>query len=137
MGFGPKWCKWILEMLSSTRASVLVNGSPTKEFHIQIGLRQGDPLSPFLFILAMEGLHVAFKRARLADVFRGISIDDIEITHLLYANDFFVLSPWSLDKVVHILCFFDVFSWLRVLINLHKSKLIGIGVDSFMVEFAN
>lgn len=38
--------------------SVLVNDSPTDEFNLEIGLRQGDSLSPFLFLLTVEWLHV-------------------------------------------------------------------------------
>jgi len=47
MGFGQKWCAWIMTCLKTSMASVLVNGSPTDEFKIGRGLRQGDPLSPF------------------------------------------------------------------------------------------
>ncbi|GJU81563.1 putative RNA-directed DNA polymerase, eukaryota, reverse transcriptase zinc-binding domain protein, partial [Tanacetum coccineum] len=63
MGFPAKWLNWIKGCLSSSRASILVNGSPTKEFSLEQGLRQGDTLSPFLFIIAMEGLHVAMDTA--------------------------------------------------------------------------
>ncbi|GKA34047.1 RNA-directed DNA polymerase, eukaryota, partial [Tanacetum coccineum] len=63
LGFGYTWCSWIKSCLSSSRASILVNGSPTSEFSINHSLRQGDPLSPFLFILVMEGLHNAFTEA--------------------------------------------------------------------------
>ncbi|GJS02927.1 RNA-directed DNA polymerase, eukaryota, reverse transcriptase zinc-binding domain protein [Tanacetum coccineum] len=62
-GFGNKWCSWIKACLNSLRASILINGSPTSEFSIKCGLKQGDPLSPFLFILVMEGLHNAFEEA--------------------------------------------------------------------------
>nr|GEV17137.1 RNA-directed DNA polymerase, eukaryota [Tanacetum cinerariifolium] len=61
-GFGAKWCGWIQECLRSSRGSVLVNGSPTEEFQFYKGLKQGDLLSPFLFILVMESLHLSFKR---------------------------------------------------------------------------
>ncbi|GJR58586.1 RNA-directed DNA polymerase, eukaryota [Tanacetum coccineum] len=62
-GFGQTWCKWIRGTFSSARASILVNGSPSNEFSFHCGLKQGDPLSPYLFILIMESLHMSFSRA--------------------------------------------------------------------------
>ncbi|GJZ65980.1 RNA-directed DNA polymerase, eukaryota, reverse transcriptase zinc-binding domain protein [Tanacetum coccineum] len=77
MGFSEKWIKWISGCLLSATSSILINGSPTREFNINRGLRQGDPLSPFLFIIAMEGLHVAMEDAKAAGLFQdsGLKIN--------------------------------------------------------------
>lgn len=56
MNFRWKWMRWIRGYLGSIRASILINGAPMKEFNIKRGLRQGDPLAHFLFIIAIEGL---------------------------------------------------------------------------------
>nr|GFA53831.1 RNA-directed DNA polymerase, eukaryota, reverse transcriptase zinc-binding domain protein [Tanacetum cinerariifolium] len=61
-GFGLNWCRWIRGTFSSTMASILVHGSPTSEFPFFCGLKQGDLLAPFLFILVMESLHISFSR---------------------------------------------------------------------------
>nr|GEX95511.1 RNA-directed DNA polymerase, eukaryota, reverse transcriptase zinc-binding domain protein [Tanacetum cinerariifolium] len=71
-GFGEKWCKWIQSCLRSSRGSIILNGSPTKEFQFYKGLKQGDPLSPFLFILIMESLHLSFQRVEDAGMFKGL-----------------------------------------------------------------
>lgn len=47
LGFPRKWVKWVKECLNTAWVSVLVNGSPSKEFQMHKGIRQGDPLSPF------------------------------------------------------------------------------------------
>lgn len=56
MGFGSKWLKWMEATIFTSFMSIIVNGSATREFKVHKGLRQDDPLSPFIFALAMEGL---------------------------------------------------------------------------------
>nr|XP_016449022.1 PREDICTED: uncharacterized protein LOC107774064 [Nicotiana tabacum] len=71
MGFGEKWIKWIKYCISTVRFFILINGSPEGFFPAHRGLRQGDPLSPFLFILAMEGLNNMVKTARSQGWIKG------------------------------------------------------------------
>ncbi|GJT85849.1 RNA-directed DNA polymerase, eukaryota, reverse transcriptase zinc-binding domain protein [Tanacetum coccineum] len=69
-GFRCKWRNWIQSCLTSSKGSILVNGCPTNEFQFYKGLKQGDPLSPFLFILVMESLHLSFQRIVNAGMFK-------------------------------------------------------------------
>ncbi|GJW17758.1 RNA-directed DNA polymerase, eukaryota, reverse transcriptase zinc-binding domain protein [Tanacetum coccineum] len=74
-GFGEKWCSWIQSCLRSSRGSVIVNGSPMEEFQFHKGLKQGDPLSLFLFILVIKTLHISFQRIVDAGMFKGLCLN--------------------------------------------------------------
>ncbi|RVW74227.1 putative ribonuclease H protein [Vitis vinifera] len=63
MGFGPKWMGWMWSCISTAKFSMLVNGVPAGFFSSSKGLRQGDPLSPYLFVMGMEVLSVLITRA--------------------------------------------------------------------------
>ncbi|KAK2392457.1 hypothetical protein QL285_065815 [Trifolium repens] len=94
MGFPTLWRKWIRECVSTATASVLVNGSPTDEFPLERGLRQGDPLSPFLFLLAAEGLHVLMQAMVEGNRFTGYRVGGLEtvsVSHLQFADDTLLL----------------------------------------------
>jgi len=58
--------------MESASVSILVNGSPTKEFKPKRGLRQGDPLAPFLFLIVVEGLTRLMTNASSAGIFKDI-----------------------------------------------------------------
>nr|GEX22680.1 RNA-directed DNA polymerase, eukaryota, reverse transcriptase zinc-binding domain protein [Tanacetum cinerariifolium] len=86
--FGAKWRGWIQGCHNSFMGSILVNGNPTLKFKFHKGLKQGDPLSPFLFILVMESLHLSFNNILNARLFKGICIDDsLSLSRLFYADD--------------------------------------------------
>jgi len=74
MNFPTLWRKWMLECTSMATTSVLVNGCPTDEFLIERGLRQGDPLYPFLFLLAAEGFNVLMLSTIKDGLFRGYHV---------------------------------------------------------------
>ena len=137
MGFSDKWRKWISGCLDSGFSSVLVNGSPTKEFKIQKGLRQGDPLSPFLFIIAAEALHISLQVAKERNIFEGVEVghNKIDISHLQFVDDALIMGKWSLENVKNlcrILRCFQMASGLKV--NFIKSKFFGIGVNNLEVQ---
>ncbi|KAJ0520505.1 putative RNA-directed DNA polymerase [Helianthus annuus] len=133
MGFPALWRKWMMGLLKTARTSVLVNGSPTLEFEIQKGVRQGDPLSPLLFILAMEALHIATESAVQLGIFKGVTTpgEGPRVSHLLYADDALFVGEWSEDNfhnLARLLRCFHLSSGLKV--NFSKSKVFGVGVGN-------
>ncbi|GKB18971.1 RNA-directed DNA polymerase, eukaryota [Tanacetum coccineum] len=137
-GFGAKWRTWIHSCLRSSRGSILINGSPTEEFQFFRGLKQGDPLSPFLFILVMESLHISFQRVVNAGLFNGLNISSmVNLSHLFYADDAIFIGQWNelnIDTLVRVLeCFFRA-SGLRI--NMCKSKIMGVNVEDTKVKSA-
>ncbi|XP_022041758.1 uncharacterized protein LOC110944402 [Helianthus annuus] len=137
MGFPNKWCEWVFGILSSARSSVLVNGSHTFEFPCFKGIRQGDPISPFLFLIVMEGFSSMVRRASSVGTFRGIMLPNNgpTLTNLLYADDSVLIGEWSGSNIKHmalLLRCFNIVSGLQI--NMGKSSLMGIGVSSSQVE---
>ncbi|GJR24032.1 putative RNA-directed DNA polymerase [Tanacetum coccineum] len=137
MGFGVKWRKWILSCLSSASISVLINGSPSSEFKMERGLRQGDPLSPLLFLLVAEALQMTVLEACGKGVYNGVSLGSsgTNVSLLQYADDALFFGEWSrlnALNLIRILKCFEKASGLKV--NIAKSRLYGVGVSRLDVE---
>lgn len=96
MGFGEKWKRWMELFVFSSNMSVLINGSPSKEFKVSKGLRQGDPLSPFLFVLVSEGLTGLVKKSILLDEFQSFNLNEnCKVDALQFADDTLLVGEGS------------------------------------------
>lgn len=85
MGFGSKWNSWIKYCICTVKFSILINRAPNGYLSSQRGLRQGDPLSPFLFIMTMEGMSNLINTTKEKNWIRGFQVGDLnsmEIIHL-------------------------------------------------------
>lgn len=124
-GFGIKWRNWIHAILKTVRSSVLVNGSPSREFAMGKGLRQGDPLSPMLYIQVSEILHVLMEKVKQIGILQGVIIgSDMNISHLQFADDtifFLHNNKMSIVGIKTVLIIFQLLTGLKV--NFNKSCL--------------
>jgi exonuclease III len=125
-GFSNSWVDWILALTSTPFFSILVNGSPSRPFHSSRGIRQGDPLSPFLFVIMAEGLGRYLKAAVSDGSLSGIPIHGLlpEPSHSQFVDDtLLMITPTVKDatKLNSILSDFSDASGM--LLNLDKSKL--------------
>ena len=89
MGFDPRWITLMVECISSVQYRVLLNGQPRGLIIPQRGLRQGDPLSPYLFIMCTEALIVNINKAERVKQLTGMKVARAcpAISHLLFADD--------------------------------------------------
>ncbi|KAK5834954.1 hypothetical protein PVK06_010634 [Gossypium arboreum] len=132
IGFGVRWIGWLMECVTMVRAAILVNGSATKEFKFGRGLRQGDPLSPFLFILITKVLHLLMEKAEVLGFIEGIHgvLPGQTISHLQFADDtilFLKAEEMVVENMKFILRCFETFSGLSI--NFKKSCIVGFGVN--------
>lgn len=87
-GFDASWVRWIMSLVTSSFFFVLINGIPSETFHPTRGIRQGDPLSPFLFIIMAEGLGHSIKHAQQTARLKGLSFHNSPVfTHQQFVDD--------------------------------------------------
>jgi hypothetical protein len=126
LGFHATWLQWIESCISSTSFSILLNGSPFGLFSSKRGLRQGDPLSPFLFILGSELLsRLLLKEERIGNI-KGMKIARASpaINHLLFADDLLLFGKASLLEAASFKGCLDKYcSWSGQSINSRKSSI--------------
>ena len=96
------------------------------------GLRQGDPLAPFFFILAVEGLNVAFRGAQRNRLFKGVCLDhsNKELSLLQFVPDAIIMGEWDPDNARNLIRILKCFKLCPGLaISLSKCRLVGVSVS--------
>ena len=133
MGFCLKWRNWINACMQSATVSVLINGSPTKEFAPSRGLRQRDPLAPMLFNIVAEGLTGMMRVATNKDLFRSYLVGKQKepVNILQYADDTVFVGEVSWDNIIVLKAMlrgFEMASGLKI--NFSKSYVGIFGDDN-------
>lgn len=104
LGFCNKWINCIMRCVTTVSYEVCLNGSYVGPIIPKHGLRQGDPLSPYLFLFCVEGLSNLLDEATQRDQIHGckISASALEITHLLFADDSFLFFRATREEVTKV-----------------------------------
>ena len=126
MGFNERWIKIVVECVKTISYSILVNGEPCVMIHPTKRIRQGDPLSPFLFLLCIERLNGLIKNAELQGDIHGFSLcrRGLKLTHLPFADDSLLFCRATMEeceKVLEVLNMYEEAS--RQKVNRRKTSL--------------
>ena len=123
--FGPEFIKWVKTFYKNVSSCILNNGLFSESFLLERGVRQGDPLSPYLFVAAVEILAIAI---RSDSNIRGVKVGDEETKILDYADDTTAtLSDISsLERLLAVLNAFERCSGLKM--NFKKLRPCGLGL---------
>ncbi len=103
-GFNKIFVKWIMECVSTVSSSVLINREKMQFFKPTRGLRQGDPLSLYLFIMCQEVLSRMIEKEYIERGIKGVkmNIGGSSITHAMYVDDLMLFSKANRRQVMAI-----------------------------------
>ena len=123
--FGLEFMKWVKTFYKNVSSCVVNNGVSSPSLKLGRGVRQGDPLSPYLFVVAIEILAISI---RSNTSIKGITIGDNETKLLAYADDMTALLSdiTSAKELLDSLNTFEKYSGLKM--NMSKTKATWIGI---------
>jgi hypothetical protein len=134
-GFGARWREWIAMILATSSSQVIINGTASAFVRHRRGLRQGDPLSPFLFILAMDPFQRLLDLATSEGVLSKLPGRRTIIRASLYADDVALFINPSRRDAAMVRLVLDTFAGVTGLsTNLSKSSALPIRCGGFNLE---
>ncbi|XP_013607556.1 PREDICTED: uncharacterized protein LOC106314175 [Brassica oleracea var. oleracea] len=133
MGFARDWIRWVMACISSVSYAVLLNGQSHSFIRPERGIRQGDPLSPFLFILCTEALVNVLNQSETQGKVHGIKLSSScpAVHHLLFADDSLLMCDATVCENEEIKSYLKLYGDASgQVINTSKSSIIfGSGIS--------
>ncbi|XP_071912962.1 uncharacterized protein [Coffea arabica] len=126
MGFCPKWIQWVMQCVSSVTYAINFNGEKRGFIRPTRGLRQGDPLSPYLFLICAESFSSLLKQSVVQGKLTGIRIarEAPRLSHLFFADDALIFCKATAMEAGQLRRILEVYREASgQLINMEKSSL--------------
>jgi hypothetical protein len=126
MGFPSNLVNSIMKCVTSVSFSILVNGQPSPKFNPNRGIRQGDPLSPYLFILCADVFSRMITAKQDQSLINGIAIaqNAPKVSHLFFADDSLIFCKAQKEEASQLKAIFDEYQRVSgQLINMEKSEM--------------
>lgn len=126
LGFNSVWVDLVMRCVRRVSYSVLVNGTPSAQFNPERGLRQGDPLSPYLFLMCAEVFTTLLRKSELEGKIHGVAVarQVPRVSHLFFADDtilFIQTNTQEADEIMRIIGVYEATSGQRI--NLDKTEI--------------
>jgi hypothetical protein len=136
-GFSQKWLHWISSVLTSGTSIVLLNAVPSKTFHCRRGVRQGDPLSPIVFVLVADFLQTLINKAKDMNLLQlPIPLEFTSYFPIIqYADDTLIIMEGCARQLTFLKSLLQTYATsLGLRVNYSKSMIVPINIEAQKME---